>query len=594
MRPGDDSVPVTGTADARLVALSVLAAATVLVAVRLVLWPLTAEYPGPFDVQDAATSLAVIVITVGVSLVLARSGMPLVHAWAMLAVAAALTGARLESREFAGTLLPYIGNVCAGVIAAAFNAFFLRWPLPSLSSGLRVWFFAAYGALIALGVADTYAFPAWRANFDPWDQRFLDWDVPPEFHGHVVVPLSTGWLVIAETVTLVVLWRRMHRATGPARTGLAAVVAAFGLNYVLDVVVNAERIPTLWDGPLRPDWPIWFPLLGGLDSLVTVLVVVSPLVDVLLRRVASAVVVDEVVARAADGGLGEPLDESVRRALGDPSARMLSFASVVRPPRCERVVLDVDSHGLGRLVFAPGAGYTADPRHVDAVADAVRLGLQTTRRRSDREDLVVRLADARANAVEAGLAERRRIERNLHDGVQQALLALSAVLARADLARDQRQRDEVLDEARRGAADVRHMLAAVAQGLRPPALAQGLAAALPALRAGGGLDVRLDLPECATLTLPAAVESAAYYLVAESLSNAVKHAEATKVDVRVERDDDDLVVTVVDDGRGGAAVRPDGGLASIEERVLSAGGSFAVTSAPDRGSRIRAVFPSRL
>jgi hypothetical protein len=223
--------------------------------------------------------------------------MPPIHAWAMLAVAAAWTAAGLESIEFAGTLLPYLGNSCADLIALSVNAFFLRWPLPSLTRRLRYWLFSAFGVLVAIGVLDTYTFPAWRSRYDPWDFRFLQLTVPLEFHGHVVVPLHTGWLIAIETVTLVIIWRRMRRFTGPARTGQAAVVAAFGANYLLDVVVNGTRIPTLWDGPWAPEWPSWFPFLGALDNLVTFVLVVSPLVDLLLRRTAAAVVVDEVVPR---------------------------------------------------------------------------------------------------------------------------------------------------------------------------------------------------------------------------------------------------------------------------------------------------------
>jgi signal transduction histidine kinase len=588
---GNDPLPVTGhPSRGTRAALPILGVLTALVGVRLSLWPLTSP-TGPVDVEGAAAGFALTAITVAVAIVLARSGMPPIHGWAMLAVAAAWAAAGLESIEFAGTLLPYLGNICADLIALAGNAFFLRWPLPSLTRRLRCWLFSAFGVLVAIGVLDTYTFPAWRIHYDPWDFQFLELTVPPEFHGHVVVPLHTGSLVTIETVTLVIIWRRMRRFTGPARIGQAVVVAAFGANYLLDVVVNGTRIPTLWDGPWAPSWPVWFPFLGALDNLVTFVLVLSPLVDLLLRRTAAAVVVDEVVPRAA-AGPGEPLDRAVHRALGDMTARVFPPGAAATGSMSVHALVDGRGGILGHLAFTPGAGYTGDERHMRATTNAVRLGLATARRRVEREELVLRLADARAEAVEAGLAERRVIERNLHDGVQQALLGLSAVLARADLAREEGERRRVVIEARERAAEVRQMLVSVTVGLRPPGLARGLAGALPALAAGGTLDVRLHMPEEEGVHLPAAVENAAYYVVAEALSNAVKHADATKVDIRVERVEEDLVVSVADDGRGGAELRPDGGLVGLKDRVASAGGSFSVTSTPGSGSTVRAVFAS--
>jgi signal transduction histidine kinase len=222
--------------------------------------------------------------------------------------------------------------------------------------------------------------------------------------------------------------------------------------------------------------------------------------------------------------------------------------------------------------------------HAIVVAVA-RLGRGTLAERIDV------LTSTRAGAVDVAENELRRIERDLHDGAQARLVALGMSLGMAEqkLASDPEAAGRLLAEARVGAGAALKELRDLARGIHPPILAdRGLEAALTALAAGTPLavDVRVDVGE-----RPAApVETAVYFVVAEALANAAKHAQATHVEIRVARREGLLSVSVGDDGRGGAeSAGP--GLTGIRRRVEALDGTFAVESPPGGPTTVRAVLP---
>ena len=201
------------------------------------------------------------------------------------------------------------------------------------------------------------------------------------------------------------------------------------------------------------------------------------------------------------------------------------------------------------------------------------------------------LETSRAGAVEAAEGELRRIERDLHDGAQARLVALgmSLGLAEQQLAADPTAARRLLEEARAAAEEALRELRDLARGIHPPVLAdRGLEAALAALVARLPLPVRLDvdLPG----RPPAAQEAAAYFVAAEALANASKHAGASQLAVRIVRADGMLVVRVEDDGRGGAD--PQGrGLQGLAQRVAALDGSVRVVSPAGGPTTIEAVMP---
>jgi signal transduction histidine kinase len=194
--------------------------------------------------------------------------------------------------------------------------------------------------------------------------------------------------------------------------------------------------------------------------------------------------------------------------------------------------------------------------------------------------------------VADGDDERRRLERDLHDGVQQLLLALAGeVRAAAALARAANDpAAPLLEEAVAATAAVLEEVREVAHGIYPAILTDaGLAAAVASLADVATVPVALGtLPDD---RYPAAVEAAAYQVVSEGIANAASHAEASVVDVEISRLDGTLVVLVHDDGCGGAGVGPVGGLAELVDRVGAIDGTVSVESEDGSGTTIGAVIP---
>jgi signal transduction histidine kinase len=190
------------------------------------------------------------------------------------------------------------------------------------------------------------------------------------------------------------------------------------------------------------------------------------------------------------------------------------------------------------------------------------------------------------------VAERRRLERNLHDGAQQRLVALALDLkvVQARLADDPQGAGRLLAAAREELALAIDELRELARGLHPPILTErGLRAALEALLRRTPMPVRLEAPLAGRL--PEQVEAAAYYLVAEALTNVVKHAQATAATVRVSLNGNRARVEISDDGVGGADVHAGGGLRGLAERLEALGAHLEVDSPPGGGTTLTGVIP---
>jgi signal transduction histidine kinase len=190
------------------------------------------------------------------------------------------------------------------------------------------------------------------------------------------------------------------------------------------------------------------------------------------------------------------------------------------------------------------------------------------------------------------LAERRQLERNLHDGAQQRLvaLALDLKLVQAKLADDPQGAGHLLAAAREELALAIEELRELARGLHPAILTErGLRAALEALARRAPMQVRLETPLFGRLPEP--VETAAYYLVAEALTNATKHAEATEVVVRLTLREGRARIEIGDDGIGGADFRAGGGLHGLADRLAALGARLEVDSPPGGGTSLTAEIP---
>ncbi len=204
------------------------------------------------------------------------------------------------------------------------------------------------------------------------------------------------------------------------------------------------------------------------------------------------------------------------------------------------------------------------------------------------------LAASRARLVEAGDAERRRLERNLHDGAQQRLVALALNLAAAQAAieSDPAEARRMLEEGRDELSAALEELRELARGIHPAVLSDhGLNAALEALATRSPVCVELEA--CTGERLSKNLEAAAYYVVAEALTNVARHSGASVARVRVTADDERLLVEVEDDGRGGAEGRIGTGLRGLADRVEAFGGRLSLRSPEGGGTLVRGEIPLR-
>ena len=223
------------------------------------------------------------------------------------------------------------------------------------------------------------------------------------------------------------------------------------------------------------------------------------------------------------------------------------------------------------------------------------LALENERLQAELRARLVELGASQGRLVEATDAERRRIERNLHDGTQQRLvsIAMSLGLLESKLAPDQSDATPIVREARTALTLALEELRELTQGIHPTLLVErGLPVALEELcrRAGLPAHLKVDLD----VRLPDQVEAAADYFASEAVSNAVKHSHGSEIRVEVSYDGHALTVEIADDGIGGAAIVGAGagsGLRGLADRVEALGGQFTVSSPPGRGTRLTARIP---
>lgn len=232
-------------------------------------------------------------------------------------------------------------------------------------------------------------------------------------------------------------------------------------------------------------------------------------------------------------------------------------------------------------------------RPLEATESTAELTLENERLRAELRARQAELRACRGRVREAIDAERRRIERDLHDGTQGRLVYLAITLGflEAKLPGDPEAAQPIAREARATIAAVLADLRELSRGIYPAILVErGLRAALEELSTRAALPVRLEVS--LNDRLAADVEAAGYFLVSESLTNATKHAHAKQVRVAVSGQNSRLSVEIVDDGVGGATLESGSGLRGLVDRIEGLGGRLLVLSPPGRGTTVRAELPS--
>jgi signal transduction histidine kinase len=404
------------------------------------------------------------------------------------------------------------------------------------------------------------------------------------------------WLVFPlGLVFLGLLVRKLVRASrGGRRIVLPLSLAAF--------FAAAQAIASLvLNGPSGTSWTdtSWF-WIGNLASLAIPL---SLGVGLLWGRTARSAVADLVVEleRTPPGSVRDALS----RTLGDPALELAlwlpergSYVNsrgrpfALPPPDSDRAVtvLGPSEAPLAALVHDP---VLLERRGLlEAAAAAARLALENERLHAELRAQLSELRASRARIVAAGDAERRRLERDLHDGAQQRLLGLGLALqlVRTELGDDANGAGELLDEAEAELGAAIEELRELARGIHPAVLTeQGLAPAVRTLAARSPLPVQItNVPE---ERFPAPVEAAAYFVVSEALANVAKHAHASAARVSVMRESGVLSVAVRDDGVGGACPNGRSGLAGLADRVHALDGRLTIESEPGDGTTLTAELP---
>jgi signal transduction histidine kinase len=503
-----------------------------------------------------------------------------------LMVAAGFVGL-LATLAWSNAALPFtVGQLFDLVPAALFLHVFLAFPSGRLERRLeRV--IVALGYLTALGLELVGML---LGGFGP--DNLLEIVSAPE----AAETLLDVQLVSISAFVLIgvgVLVSRRRGRGRPLRRSAELLVDCFGLALVMIAVLFLSGA---FDAPA-------FETIRRVTFVVLGLAPVAFLVGLLGARLARGAVGDLLVELRSEPAPAQ-LRDALARALGDPSLRLaywlpefeswadLDGRPVELPERASGVattLIDRDGAHLAALLHDPSLD--DEPELLDAVSAGVGIALENGRLQVELKARLEELRGSRGRVLAAGQHERQRLERNLHDGAQQRLIALSLELGmlgeRLGADPDARARLEV---ARGEIALSLEELRDVARGLHPAVVSgHGLSVALESLVARATVPVRLSVGLEGRLGEP--IEVAAYYVVAESLANVGKHAEALSAKVDVGRANGSLVVEIVDDGVGGADSERGTGLRGLADRVEALGGRLRVWTPRGGGTRVRAEIP---
>jgi len=402
---------------------------------------------------------------------------------------------------------------------------------------------------------------------------------------------GAGVLVIVAAIALLAV--RWWRASEAMRRTVAPVLWAGGATLALAAVAVTNEV-------LNKPW--------GHEPLHLMLFAISAVPVAILfaflqRRMDRGAVAGLVVE------LGNPtespdLRRALARALGDPSLELAYWypaesryvdgegRPVALPAEDDaRLSTLVERNGkpIAALIHDPALQHNSEL--VDSVCAAAGLTLENERLQAELRARLAELQASRSRLVEATATERRRIERDLHDGTQQRLVsvAMSLGLAESKLPADA-EVAPLVHEAREALTLALAELRELSQGIHPSLLTErGLPAALDDLCRRAALPARLDIS--LSRRLPTQVETAAYFVVSEALTNAIKHSHATELSIRASVRKDVLVVEVADDGIGGAGGGSGSGLRGMTDRVEALGGSLTVSSPPGRGTTLQVEIP---
>jgi signal transduction histidine kinase len=343
-------------------------------------------------------------------------------------------------------------------------------------------------------------------------------------------------------------------------------------------------------------------ILAWLPNVLRILVPLGILVGILRLRPDRSTIT-QAIADVGDAPSSLTLRDALAGALRDPSLRILTWdddaatyrdetGGIVPLPASssQATVTPVETAGRRLAVLVHDPAIDEDPSLVAAGVAVTRLAIDNERLNLEISRQLEEVRASRARIVEAGDAERRRIERDLHDGVQQRLVALAMALRRAGgTSGGDSEAGRALDRGADEALVVVEEVRELARGIHPAVLTEaGLRPALQALADRSPIPVELEVDLATEVTATAA--AAVYFVASEALANIAKHADATTIRLTATTDDGRVALVIADDGVGGAD--PAGsGLRGLADRVAASGGTFSVETRPEGGTWLSAVVP---
>jgi signal transduction histidine kinase len=580
----------------------------------------------------AAASVAAVVITVEVALVgadaqrglvaLSRAlivGVPLavgLHTWyrrpaerfgvvLIVAGAACFVSTLAESRD---ELLYSLGRLAGWLIEALLVYLFLAFPGGGLADRRDRLLALAVAAVVLvmylprLLLAESFELPSPYTSCvrDCPANAFFALDSEPAFVGAFLRPVGVVLVFLVMAAVVLRLRGRLRAASPLTRRMLAPVVAVATLYAgLLGVAIIARRVdPTAW--PLEV--AVW------LLALAVPAIALAFFVGLLQWRLYAERTLQSLAACLRDLPDPATLRRAFADAFKDPNIKIV-FPSgdtggwldpqaqpVALPqPGTGRWVTDVRNHGALVAALVHDEGLLRRPELLEAGAAMAAVVLDNQRLAAHAEASIRELRRSRARIASSAARERRRIERDLHDGAQQRLVALRIELELAE--------DVVRRDGEQGAARLRELeheldealedLRSLAHGVYPPLLAdRGLSDALRSVAMGSSIHVELDAPSVGRYAPE--VESAVYFCVLEALQNVLKHAAgARRVRVRVVgAPPGELHFSVRDDGAGTADLRAGAGITNMQDRLAAFGGDVTITSTPGVGTHVRGSVPA--
>jgi signal transduction histidine kinase len=421
-------------------------------------------------------------------------------------------------------------------------------------------------------------------------------DSKPSFAGTWLDGVSAVGVVLllAVVVRLIQRWRQ---ASGPLRRIVTPVYVSGGLLMLMLAALLAMALAGTTDqvteivyySALLPFGLVPYLFLAGL----------------LRGRMLRGRGLGSLVRRLGGGVERGELRSGLAEALGDPSVEVAYWLPDPRQfvdadgrpvalpnPSSGRAVTEVKREGRRIAAIVHDPSLLEDPDSVREACAAAGLALENERLEAELRAKVEELRGSRARLVEVGMRQRRRLERDLHDGAQQRLVSLALLLrlARESLDSQPSHTRRLLDQSREELDQALNELRELARGIHPALLSdRGLGAAVESLAHRAPLPV--EVGEVPPARLPEDVELAAYFVVAESLTNVAKYAAATQATVAVTQRNGRLVVEVTDNGVGGADIERGTGLRGLKDRLAAIDGRLEVDSEPGLGTTVRASIP---